>query len=112
MPRLCHFRTLHPEFEVHLSATERVVDFGRDAVDAAICYGDVSWPDLDTDYLLPADKKPLCSPDLKPLRRPEDLAHNTLLHTIHMQMTGASGCMRLALRVLIRRVGCVLNRPR
>lgn len=88
MPRLCHFRTLHPEIEVHLSATERVVDFSREAVDAAIRYGNGAWSGLHVDYLLAADKKPVCSPALltgsKPLRRPDDLVHHTLLHTIPM----------------------------
>jgi len=85
MPRLCKFRVLHPEIEVHFSATERKVDFHREPVDGAIRYGNGKWPNLNADYLLAAGRKPVCSPELltgaKPLNRPEDLLHHTLLHT-------------------------------
>ena len=51
----------------------------------AVRYGRGNWPGLRAQWLMAEDIFPVCSPALlhaeKPLRRPEDLAHHTLLHT-------------------------------
>jgi len=61
------------------------VDFKSGDVDAAIRYGRGQWPGLRADWLTADHLFPVCSPALlagnRPLRRPEDLAHHTLLHS-------------------------------
>jgi LysR family glycine cleavage system transcriptional activator len=61
------------------------VDFKSGDVDAALRYGRGHWPGVRADWLMADELFPVCSPALlqgsKPLRRPQDLAHHTLLHT-------------------------------
>jgi LysR family transcriptional regulator, glycine cleavage system transcriptional activator len=89
IPRLRRFQSAHPEIEVHMTATERLVDFAREPVDAGIRYGLGSWPGLRAERLLSADMIPVCSPQLldgpQPLRTPEDLVHHQLLHVLNAQ---------------------------
>ncbi|MCZ6533278.1 MAG: transcriptional regulator GcvA [SAR324 cluster bacterium] len=84
VPRLGRFRDLHPEFDVRISATTQLVDFAREDVDLAVRLGAGEWPGLHCVRLLAGDLFPVCSPKLlkgrRPLRRPEDLRHHTLLH--------------------------------
>ena len=51
----------------------------------AVRFGRGTWPGLRAHWLMAEDLFPVCSPGLpgeaNPLRRPEDLAHHTLLHT-------------------------------
>jgi LysR family glycine cleavage system transcriptional activator len=51
----------------------------------AVRFGRGAWPGLRADWLMAEDIFPVCSPALAgpagTLRRPEDLAHHTLLHT-------------------------------
>jgi LysR family glycine cleavage system transcriptional activator len=87
IPRLRAFQTRHPEIEVHMTATDRVVDFAREPVDAGIRYGLGHWPGLRVLRLLSAEMMPVCSPQLlegpKPLRTPDDLVHHRLLHVMN-----------------------------
>ncbi|WP_119460699.1 transcriptional regulator GcvA [Rhodospirillaceae bacterium SYSU D60014] len=84
VPRLRGFRERHPEIDVRISATEKLVDFERDDVDLAIRYGRGNWPGLRIEPLLTEHLFPVCSPKLlegpAPLRVPADLAHHPLLH--------------------------------
>lgn len=83
--RLDRFRELHPGIDIRIDATERVVDFSREQVDAAIRYGDGNYPGLRVDCLLAEQVYPVCSPRLldgpRALREPRDLVHHTLLRT-------------------------------
>ena len=85
LPRLTDFQEAHPGIDVRITTSTSLVDFQRDNVDAAIRYGRGQWPGLRADWLMAEDIFPVCSPALlggaKPLRKPEDLAHHTLLHT-------------------------------
>ncbi|MDH3771746.1 MAG: transcriptional regulator GcvA [Nitrospirota bacterium] len=87
LPRLRRFQTAQPEIEVHLTATERLVDFAREAVDAGIRYGEGSWQGLRAERLLSAEMSPVCSPLLldgpTPLAEPADLADHRLLHVLN-----------------------------
>ncbi|HEX5078753.1 MAG TPA: transcriptional regulator GcvA [Geminicoccaceae bacterium] len=87
IPRLRDFQTWHPEIEVHMTATERLVDFAREPVDAGIRYGLGHWPGLRVVRLLSAEMIPVCSPALlegpHPLRTPDDLVHHQLLHVLN-----------------------------
>ena len=84
IPRLRDFHDAHPDIEVRMVTTERVVDFFREDIDCGIRYGTGSWPGLEADRLFDDRFVAVCSPDLlsgrQPLGRPEDLRHHTLLH--------------------------------
>lgn len=87
VPRLSQFQELHPSIDVRVTTSTALVDFVRDGVDVGIRYGAGKWDGLRADWLLADELFPVCSPALlqgdPPLRRPEDLAHHTLLHTSH-----------------------------
>jgi LysR family glycine cleavage system transcriptional activator len=85
--RLGRFQALYPEFEIRLSATQRLVDFAREGVDCGIRSGFGDWPGLRAERMFGTmSLVPVCSPALvdgqKPLREPADLAHHTLLHAL------------------------------
>jgi LysR family glycine cleavage system transcriptional activator len=84
VPRLAMFQEAYPAIEVRIATATRLVDFRREEVDLAIRYGKGRWPGLRADWLMAEDVFPVCSPALaageRPLRRPEDLVHHTLLH--------------------------------
>src|SRR3981189_1676719 len=85
LPRLTAFQEAHPGIDVRITTSTNLVDFQRDNVDAAIRYGRGHWAGLRADWLMADELFPVCSPALlkgdKPLRCPEDLAHQTLLHS-------------------------------
>lgn len=84
VPRLDRFRAVHPDLDVRLDATEKLVDFQRDNVDLAIRYGGGNYPGLEAERLLSEEIFPVCSPKLlkgpEPLAQPGDLRHHTLIH--------------------------------
>ena len=84
VPRLRGFDTLHPDIDLRMSSSVRVVDFQRDAFDAAIRLGRGKYPGLRTVKLFDESVTPMCSPRLvggaRALRRPDDLRHHVLLH--------------------------------
>lgn len=84
VPRLGRFRAAHPDIDVRITITDRLVDFVRDDVDLGIRYGRGHYPGLRVVRLLTEDIFPVCSPALlrgdNPLRTPADLCHHTLLH--------------------------------
>ena len=51
MPRLPQFQTEHPEIEVRISTTTRMVDLEREDIDMAIRHGGGDWPGLAADFL-------------------------------------------------------------
>ena len=85
LPRLSAFQEAHPGIDVRITTSTALVDFKSGDVDAAIRYGRGQWPGLHADWLMADELFPVCSPALlagsRPLRCPEDLAHQTLLHT-------------------------------
>lgn len=82
--RMAAFQDAHAGIEVRITTSAHLVDFRREQVDMAVRYGRGNWPGLRARWLMAEDIFPVCSPALltaeKPLRRPEDLAHHTLLH--------------------------------
>jgi len=87
VPRLDRFQCRHPDIEVRVDASSRLVDFAREEVDVAIRYGAGHYPGLVTRRLTRGTEVvfPVCSPRLldgpHPLRRPDDLRWHTLIHT-------------------------------
>jgi LysR family glycine cleavage system transcriptional activator len=106
--RVASFQDAHPGIEVRITTSPHLVDFQREEVDMAVRYGRGNWPGLRTQWLMAEDIFPVCSPALmkgsKPLRRPEDLAHHSLLHTTigreewQLWLTAAGLPVSLALR--------------
>ena len=83
IPHLPDFERVHPEIEIELEATLRYADFTRDVVDVAIRFGVGPWPGLHGEPILELEYFPVCSPRLAKeagLRRPGDLASQTLIH--------------------------------
>jgi LysR family glycine cleavage system transcriptional activator len=85
VPRLEGFREKHPEFDIRIDATDRVVDFQRGDVDLALRYGNGEYEGLRVHCLMSELAAPVCSPALlrgkHPLREPADLRHHKLLHS-------------------------------
>jgi LysR family transcriptional regulator, glycine cleavage system transcriptional activator len=85
LPRLSSFQEEHPGIDVRITTSSALVDFRSGDVDAAIRYGRGRWSDLRADWLMRDELFPVCSPTLlkgsRPLKSPQDLAHQTLLHT-------------------------------
>ncbi|MDR6856673.1 transcriptional regulator GcvA [Variovorax guangxiensis] len=86
IPRLSGFHAAHPDVEVLLKASLEPVDFRKEDIDGAIRLGDGNWPGTRSLRLLDNILAPVASPELlkkgPKLKRPADLAHHTLLHTI------------------------------
>ena len=89
VPRLERFHERHPEVDIRLDASERLVDFRADGVDLALRYGRGVYPGLESVCLIETVAFPVCSPALlergPSLARPEDLARHTLLH-VHWKL--------------------------
>jgi len=86
IPRLSGFHAAHPDIEVLLKASLEPVDFRKEDIDGAIRLGDGSWPGANSHRLVANILAPVASPALikagPKLKRPADLAHHTLLHSI------------------------------
>jgi LysR family glycine cleavage system transcriptional activator len=84
VPRLFRFKRAHPEIDVRLLTTQRLIDFATEDVDIAIRMGRGNWPGLEARLLMKEDLSPVCSPRLlegpHPLRNLEDLKYHTLIH--------------------------------
>jgi LysR family glycine cleavage system transcriptional activator len=84
VPRLGGFRRTHPDIDVRISASEKLVDFAREDVDVGIRYGRGNWPGLRVDRLARVTLLAVCSPKLLagplPLSTPADLLQHTLMH--------------------------------
>lgn len=86
IPRLSSFQDAHPGIEVLLKASLDPVDFRKEDIDGAIRLGDGNWPGVNCYRLVSNILAPVASPELiktgPKLKRPADLAHHTLLHSI------------------------------
>ncbi len=84
VPRLEHFRSRHPDIEIRIDGTDRLVDVARDDADVAVRYGPGGYNGVRVDHLFSQVNTPVCSPALlcgeHSLRKPDDLRHHTLLH--------------------------------
>lgn len=83
VPRLSAFQAIHPEIDVKMMTSARLVDFTREDVDCGIRNGTGQWPELYRLKLLDEFFSPLCTPEMAArLRQPDDLAQVSLLQTI------------------------------
>ena len=85
IPRLARFKSLHPEIDVRIDTSDRLVDFSREDIDVGIRFGNGVYPELDTVFLFSFHLIPVCSPDLlrgdNQLKVVSDLKNFTLLHS-------------------------------
>jgi LysR family transcriptional regulator, glycine cleavage system transcriptional activator len=72
IPQLSAFERAHPEVELQLVPTTRVVDLRRDQVDLAIRHGKGSWPGIEATFLLEETALPVCAPAYLTQRPDED----------------------------------------
>lgn len=62
LPRLAGFRDAHPEYDVRILTSDRLVNLNAEQVDCAIRCGPGSWPGLVAEELFPQKLAPMCSP--------------------------------------------------
>jgi LysR family glycine cleavage system transcriptional activator len=82
LPRLPAFVSAHPEIDLSLDSSVELVDFDREAVDAAMRFGLGAWPGVRAELLFDEWLIPVASPALLarfPGRDPDDLAGLPLL---------------------------------
>ncbi|MCC0033438.1 MAG: transcriptional regulator GcvA [Brucellaceae bacterium] len=83
-PRVHRFIEKHPDIELRISATLKLIDFRADEVDVAMRFGGGHYPGLHVESLCDEAVLPLVSPKLLEqfggAMQPEDLKRVTLLH--------------------------------
>ena len=82
VPRLGAFATLHPEIDLVLDPSHRLVDFAKEDVDLGIRYGNGEWLGVDAKKIVDAELSLVCSPAFlaaHPLSTPADLDGTLLL---------------------------------
>ncbi|HZY67522.1 MAG TPA: LysR substrate-binding domain-containing protein [Devosia sp.] len=73
--RLPHFTARHPEVELRLVATGRLIDLAHSDIDCAIRYGEGKWPEMRAEPLGCRAFSPVAAPQLAAkLKRPPDLS--------------------------------------
>jgi LysR family glycine cleavage system transcriptional activator len=84
VPRLQHFQDQHPEVDVRIDASTRMLDLRVEDVDLAVRHGTGRYAGLVSEKLLDDDLIPVASPRLLAgrgrVRKPADLVQHRLLH--------------------------------
>lgn len=62
IPRLGAFEREHPDIELQLVTTTRVLDLQRDQIDLALRHGEGAWPGVKSTFLLSETVVPVCAP--------------------------------------------------
>jgi len=88
LPRIERFQLEWPDTDVRLDTSLKPVDFIAQRVDIGVRYGAGNWPGLAAEKLMDEEVYPVCSPALlhqgHRLKRPGDLAQETLIHDLSM----------------------------
>ena len=80
-PRMFRFAEAHPEIDLRVSASLRLMDFARDEIDVAIRFGLGADEGLHSTPLLEEWITPVMVPELaRKVRTPADLADQVLIH--------------------------------
>ncbi len=85
IPKLGGFERQHPDTDLQLITTTRVIDLKRDQVDLAIRHGRGAWPDVTAEFLLEEAAMPVCAPDYLPAGKPS----LELLREVRLIVNGA-----------------------
>lgn len=64
LPRLPQFVAQHPQLQLNLQSSVQLVDFEREAVDAAMRFGRGAWPGVHAEHLFDDWLAPIASPGL------------------------------------------------
>lgn len=96
LPRLHLFSKNHPDIEMRINVDKQLVDathdhadldelFRNHDIDVMVRFGSGHYAGCQVTQLFSAQAVPLCNPRLlkdkdRPLKKPDDLAHHTLLH--------------------------------
>lgn len=85
IPRLSSFQAQHPEIDLRLSASTRLVDFDTEDVDIAVRYGPGRYPGLHVERLKTEEIVPVAIPSVAAgLKNPVDLVSAPRLHNSAM----------------------------
>jgi LysR family transcriptional regulator, glycine cleavage system transcriptional activator len=66
LPRIDRFREQHPDLDIRLDTTDRLVDLAAEGIDLGVRYGLGGYTDLQADKLFDEEVFPVCSPALLP----------------------------------------------
>ncbi|MCW8944628.1 MAG: transcriptional regulator GcvA [Sedimenticola sp.] len=84
IPRLYDFYNQHPDIEIEITTSMKLVDFNRSDVDLAVRFGKGHWEGLTSHLLITDELVPVCSPNLVGKKSypnsPEALLTLPLLH--------------------------------
>lgn len=98
--RLDRFMERHPEINLRLDATTKLVNLAASDIDVAIRVGKGHWPGVKAEHLLEQVVFPVCSPEMAAkLKEPADIlklpavidAHAMFTWDVWMQAAGLSG---------------------
>lgn len=85
LPRIERFHARHPQTDLRLDTSLKLVDYAAHGVDVGVRYGAGDWPGLAADRLMEEEIFPVCSPKLlEQLEHstPTDLVRQTLIHDL------------------------------
>jgi LysR family glycine cleavage system transcriptional activator len=72
--RIHQFSAAHPEISLRIESSTALVDLAGSDVDLAIRIGPGNWPGVRSEFVLPQEMFPVCTPELaKRIRTPADL---------------------------------------
>lgn len=83
LPRIEDFREKHPQFDIRLDTTDRLVDFAAEGIDVGVRYGLGGYVGLQAVKLFDEEVFPVCSPalaDQEPRAGAAWLSRMTLIH--------------------------------
>lgn len=63
VPRLDKFKAEHPDIELEILTSQRLVDFSREEVDFTVRYGQGAWDDVISTQLVEGELVPVCAPE-------------------------------------------------
>lgn len=88
LPRIDRFQSAWPDLDVRLDTNLKPVDFAAQRIDVGVRYGLGNWQGLVAEKLMEEEVYPVCSPSLLRergrLKKPGDLARETLIHDLSM----------------------------
>jgi LysR family glycine cleavage system transcriptional activator len=89
LPRIDKFQAAWPDTDVRLDTSLKLVDFLAQNVHIGVRYGSGAWPGLIAEKLMDEEIFPVCAPGLlrggRSLRKPGDLARETLIHDLSIE---------------------------
>ncbi len=87
VPRLRRFEEAHPDIDLRISASHRMMDFQRDGIDIAIRHGLGGYEGLASERLLDDEYVPMCTPEIAATLgaspTADALANLTLIHDVY-----------------------------